>query len=410
MGYTQSKGKNQMRKKLLTIIFSSLFIIQLPAEIILLSPADGKTVERVPENQKKIMACKNRKERLALLAADRKAKKEFFSSKAAWRVAKSITFKWKVTANENGPYKVVVSPNEDFSQPCHSFFADRNSNGKFQTSARTWGLQGNLEAGRKYFWRVISYDFHNNKKTVSATGTFFTAPDAPRHIRLEGRTANVRDIGAWKTSNGTRVKQGMLFRGEGLNNNSPDRETEGRNRLTMADQSYMLDVLKIQTDLDLRGFHETVAMKGSPLGNKVQFINIPCPAYRGLFREDGKKSIRDIFRVFCKKENYPIYFHCIGGVDRTGAVAFILNGLLGVSQNDLEIDWEHSFYPDLPDDPSAAKPNYGRSIMQVVKGMMKYGEKNDTMQKRIELYLKSCGITDDEIASFRSIMEGENVK
>ena len=399
-----------MIKTLPAIILTAFFVIQLSAEIILLSPVNGEVVERVPEVQKNIMACKNRRERLALLGADRTEKKEFFSSKAAWRVAKAVNFKWKVTENEHGYYKVMVSPNEDFSLPCHTFFADRGSNGKYRTSLRTWGLQGNLESGRKYFWRVVSYDFKNNKTYRSAVGTFVTSPDAPRHIRLEGRTANVRDAGVWKTSDGKQVKQGMLFRGEGLNNNSPDRESEGRNRLTMADQSYLLDVLKIKTDLDLRGHHETAGMKGSPLGSRVKFINIPAPAYRGVFRNDGKKMMRDIFRVFCKKENYPIYFHCIGGVDRTGAVAFILNGLLGVSQNDLEIDWEHSFYPALPDDPSSTKPNSGRSVMQLVRGMMKYGEKNDTMQKRIELYLKSCGITDDEIAAFCSIMKGDNAK
>ena len=399
-----------MNKKVLATLILSLFILQLSAEIILLSPANGETVGRVPDVQKKIMACKDRKERLAMLAADRKEKKEFFSPKAAWRGARAVIFKWKVTQNERGSFKVTVSPNEDFSHPCHTFFADKGSNGKSRTMVKTWGLQGNFEVGRKYYWRVTAYDFKNNKKTVSSTGTFFTAPDAPRHIRLEGRTANVRDLGAWKTSYGTRVKQGMLFRGEGLNNNSPDRENAGRNRLTMADQSYLLDVLKIKTDLDLRGHHEIAGMKGSPLGSSVKFINIPAPAYRGVFRTDGKKAMKEIFKVFCCKENYPIYFHCIGGVDRTGAVAFILNGLLGVSQNDLEIDWEHSFYPDIPDDPSKAKPNTGRSVMQLVNGMMKFGDKNDTMQKRIELYLKSCGITDAEIASFRSIMEGENTK
>ena len=111
-----------------------------------------------------------------------------------------------------------------------------------------------------------------------------------------------------------------------------------------------------------------------------------------------------------KRENYPIYFHCIGGVDRTGAVAFILNGLLGVEQKYLEIDWEHSFYPELPDDPSGRKPNLNRSVMQLVNGMMKYGKEGDSMAERIELYLQSCGITMQEIESFRSIMQGEKAK
>ena len=41
---------------------------------------------------------------------------------------------------------------------------------------------------------------------------------------------------------------------------------------------------------------------------------------------------------------------------------------------------------------------------------MKYGEKGDTFRKRVELYLKDCGITQAEIEKFRSIMleDGKN--
>ena len=406
MEAAQIRKQNKMNKIFLTI-FSVLSALVLAADITLLSPTEGETVQRVPDNQKKIASYTDRKERLAALGSDRKEKKVFFHKKAVWRAAKSVSFKWKVTDGDWSLYKVTVSPNADFSSLCHTFYSDKGDNGKPKTSARTWGLEGNLEAGRKYFWRVTAYDFKNKKTLVSPVGTFNTEDAAPRHIKLEGKTANVRDVGAWKTLDGRRVKQGMLFRGEGLNNNSPDQETCGRNRLTMADQEFMLNVLGIKTDLDLRSLRETAGMKGSPLGKEVKFINIPCPAYRGVFRTEGKKMIKDIFKVFCNKENYPIYFHCIGGVDRTGAVAFILNGLLGVAQSDLEVDWEHSFYPEVPDDMTGKKSNAGRSVAQLVKGMKKYGTDKDSMQKRIELYLKSCGITDEEIATFRNIMLDE---
>ena len=392
-----------MNKKTLLLI-SAILSIPLAADVILISPKEGETVQRVPEIQKKIASYPTRKERLAALSADRKAKKSFFSPKAQWRGSVAVVFKWKITSNEPGPYRVTVSPNPDFSAPCHTFFADRDNKGKLNTSLKSWGVEGNFEVGRKYYWKVTAYDFANKKKSVSPVGTFFIDPTAPRHIRLEGRTGNVRDVGAWQTADGRRVRQGMLFRGEGLNNNSADRENPGRYRLTMADNKFMTEVLNIKTDLDLRRPDETAGMKHSPLGKEIQFINIACPAYRGVFRDDGKKTMKNIFKVFCDKKNYPIYFHCIGGVDRTGAVAFILNGLLGVEQKFLEIDWEHSFYPDVPDDPGRKKPSTGRSVMQLVRGMEKFGAPGDTMQKRIELYLKSCGITDEEIATFRSIM------
>ena len=145
-----------------TLLFFSA--VPLCADIVLISPVSDEIVERVPENQKKIMSFATRKERLEALKSDRKAKKDYFSSKAAWRKSKGVIFKWKITANEPGPYKVTVSPNEDFSSPCHTFFADHSSKGTYRTTARSWGLDGNFEAAKKYFWRVTAYDFKNNKK------------------------------------------------------------------------------------------------------------------------------------------------------------------------------------------------------------------------------------------------------
>ena len=34
---------------------------------------------------------------------------------------------------------------------------------------------------------------------------------------------------------------------------------------------------------------------------------------------------------FAEEENYPIYFHCRGGADRTGMIAMLLRAIAGVS-------------------------------------------------------------------------------
>ena len=39
-----------------------------------------------------------------------------------------------------------------------------------------------------------------------------------------------------------------------------------------------------------------------------------------------------------------MYFHCHGGSDRTGTLAFLLEGLLGVSESDLSKDFELTYY------------------------------------------------------------------
>ena len=104
------------------------------------------------------------------------------------------------------------------------------------------------------------------------------------------------------------------------------------------------------------------------------------------------------FRVFCDPENYPVYFHCIAGADRTGSLAVVLEAVLGVPEKEIELDYERTFYP------YQRKGDFWKTYQALKKGIMKYGEKGDTLQKRVELYLKDCGITQAEIEKFRSIM------
>ena len=51
-------------------------------------------------------------------------------------------------------------------------------------------------------------------------------------------------------------------------------------------------------------------------------------------------AMRDALKVFCDEANYPIYFHCKAGADRTGTLAFFLEGICGCSQTDIDIDYE----------------------------------------------------------------------
>ncbi|MBR5388667.1 MAG: tyrosine-protein phosphatase, partial [Clostridia bacterium] len=50
--------------------------------------------------------------------------------------------------------------------------------------------------------------------------------------------------------------------------------------------------------------------------------------------------LKRIFYYLTDEKNYPIYVHCNAGADRTGTVAFLINGLLGVSFEDLTRDFE----------------------------------------------------------------------
>ena len=80
----------------------------------------------------------------------------------------------------------------------------------------------------------------------------------------------------------------------------------------------------------------------------------------------------------------------------------MLNGVLGVARHELETDWESTFYPHIPDENP--DPNYWCRESHFNNGFSKYGEPDASWNDRIVLYLKDCGVTDEEIETFRQIM------
>ena len=80
----------------------------------------------------------------------------------------------------------------------------------------------------------------------------------------------------------------------------------------------------------------------------------------------------------------------------------MLNGVLGVDRHELETDWESTFYPRIPD--ANPDPHFWCRESHFNKGFSKYGKEGDSWNRRIELYLLDCGVTQDEIKAFRSIM------
>lgn len=394
------------------------------AVIVLVSPEKGAEMTLLPELQRQMMSIPTATGRLSAVAAeyrrlhpescggvlasrdDSRESADWFAADAEWRKYMSPHFVWRLTEGETGPWKIEVSKTSDFGCPVVGYTRKKPNGGKVGFSVP----YANLEIGVEYFWRVSS----QGKK--SEVGVFRTEDRAPRWIRLEGRTKNVRDLGGWKASGGKRVRQGLAFRGEGLNDNSETGETPGRNRLFVEDVRFMKEILGIKTDLDLRSPAALAGMSVSPLGSGVRLVAHSSPAYRMIFLEDGKKVMAENFRIFCDRKNYPIYFHCIHGADRTGALAYVLNGVLGVSRNDLELDWESTFYPSIPgyclkkadggkydrlEDGTKVVWNDARFFDE---GFRHYGDDHSTWNERITLYLKSCGVTDEEICRFREIM------
>ena len=171
----------------------------------------------------------------------------------------------------------------------------------------------------------------------------------------------------------------------------------GRNRVNGTTLPYLLNELGIKSDIDLRSDGECFGMTGSPLGPTVTWFHYSSSAYGGMQTDAGRQAFKKVFRVFLDEKNYPIDFHCIAGQDRTGAVAFILNGLLGVSEEDLYLDWEVTGFWN-----ESARFNHESRFNHLIKGFQKLEGK--TLHEKIENYVLSLGFTRADIEKFRSMM------
>ena len=390
------------------------------AALVPVSPVDGDVVALVPDAQKKVMDLPALADRIALFREDRQTGGKVVRHDPFWRKAKPVTLSWRATDGETGPWKIEIGRDPDLLDagvwyvknvdPALGRETDKDIDGVGGELVSYPVPRANLEVARIYHWRVTGLGKPGEGKKKgpvvrSEIAAFATEDRAPRWIAIEGRTGNIRDFGGWRTTDGRRVRQGLAFRGQGLNDNSVTGETQGRNRLTVEDVKYFTRTLGIRTDLDLRAKGETVDMTESPLGPGVRFIEHSSPAYRDAFRSSSSKAtMAENVRVFCDPANYPIYFHCIGGADRTGTLAYVLLGVLGVSQHDIETDWESTFYPNIPDDAHESEPDYWCRESHLTDGIGSYGEPDDTWQRRCELYLLDCGITAGEIARLRTIL------
>ena len=398
----------------------------LLSAIELVAPAQDATVSLVSDGQRAVLTNETLAAREAVFAADRKNGKRIRHD-AYWRKPLPVVFRWKTTAGEKGPWEILVSRNPDLSEARQFLFSSAEvdaATGRETGSGKSTGGQRkvlsclNLEIGTRYYWRVTSdltcgkfgharkCDCRNRHPSVSSeTGTFVTEDLAPRWIEIEGKVGNFRDLGGRTGLGGKRVRQGMVYRSQGLNNNSVDGIAKGKNRLTVSDVEYLTETLGIRTDLDLRNPVEVAGMDGvSPLGKTVRYVHHPSQCYAGIFTPEGKKTMAKNFRVFLDGKSYPILFHCIGGADRTGALGYVLNGVLGVCRRELETDWESTFYPNIPDQCHPDEPDFWCRESHFNDGFSRYGDEQTSWNERIVLYLKDCGVTDAEIETFRNIM------
>lgn len=238
-----------------------------------------------------------------------------------------------------------------------------------------------LKTGTTYYYRLKLK--LSTSDEVGVTGTFNTV-ESPRILSIGGIN-NVRDIGGWKTIDGKTIKQGLLYRGSEI-----DGAVEPTFVLTEQGKQDMLSILGIRFDMDLRLGSES---NGDPLGDGVLHKIYGAPMYRNALKEQNAETIRSIFADLAKEENYPIYLHCTYGKDRTGTVCYLLEALLGLSDDDLRKEFELSAFTD----GYVGSEQYAEMVayVQLLAG--------ETTAEKVEGFLLSIGVTAEEISNIRQI-------
>lgn len=197
---------------------------------------------------------------------------------------------------------------------------------------------------------------------------------------------NTRDLGGWACDGG-KVKYGMLVRGGEPNE---------------VDKDLMVGQVGIRTELQLLPKSEsrlTYAAWG------IDFYANPEQTSYVVYSLSPKSLWKFYLRVVFDSVSHsnPVYFHCGIGADRTGTIAVMLEALLGVSQSDIDKDYElTNFFVRDSSFPRRRNVEMYKNYIAEIKNFPLVGGLTDTFANHAISFAVSLGFTTDEINAYRN--------
>lgn len=310
-----------------------------------------------------------------------------------------LTLTWE--SKNKGTYEIEISEEKDFK-----------ASKKYAAEKESYEIN-NLKLATTYYWRVKQGD------SVSDVSSFQTIGDGPRNLDIDGVT-NVRDLGGWEIGNGKRINQGLLFRGARLNDSYPEGWIKGGDdsgyvftpEITEKGCKSFTDELGIATEIDLR-LSARNGYPGLPPEEQtysavegVNYIAIPTGGSANI--NQCKEEIKLVFEIIADKKNYPVYFHCNIGTDRTGMIAYLLNAYLGVNEIDLYFDYMFSNFgliavPNAYDSDPTYKELADLTKVTGAAGVVS-SFSGKTLAEKAKNCLLSCDIDEATLEAIKAIM------
>lgn len=247
------------------------------------------------------------------------------------------------------------------------------------TSAKSLSFYNSF-LGTNYFKVVANYS--DGSKKESGIRTFQVTGQAPRNLYV-GNMPNCRDMGGRTTYAGGKVKQGLIYRTSGSKfDNRTSSDSEAKNILT--------NQLKVKTEINVAdSTTNNVNLSGTKVENA--YMAYGAVPYSNLARNSVR--VRQVLDILADESNYPVYFHCRIGTDRTGITAIMINGLLGVPFNECIQDYGFSNFAPIDNQRYPNKPNdtNGDDIVKYIDELLALPGAN--FQEQVYLALRMIGVS-----------------
>ena len=301
-----------------------------------------------------------------------------------------ITLTWDYELPEDkevAKYSIVFGQNADLSD------GYRVDGGNEQTITFS-----NPYLGKNYYKLIATFIDDTTDETLIRS--FSVDSVYPRNLTISGMT-NCRDMGGRVLANGNRIKQGLIFRTSGKNQNGS---------LTDATTEEMINHLKVKNEINLAGDSNSynLSLNGTTLIQSCRMDTSSTGGANANHLSRNAEAVKNFFNFLADSNNYPLFYHCKIGTDRTGLCSVLLSGLLGVSLNEIYQDYLFSNFGKIGEKRGIGTGD-SHDMLKYVDDLLKFS--GETFQDKIYNVLLSIGVSSENLDKvIENLTEGNIVK